>query len=212
MLRRAFFLTGVVGLLFANVACYDSDLTIAMTDNKFGSPQNADPLSGDKIFVGDQVVWQNGGSNTHTAHGALFDTGSVAPSGASASKEMGNAGTFVYACDFHPKMKSKLGVAPTWLTVGDPVAGVTVNVVWANSKFFGTDGAIPPGWSVDAEYRKPGKKKWITLAEDEPSATSGSFAAEKKGKYKFRARLQNASDSDLSSGWAQSFINIEEAP
>jgi plastocyanin len=206
MLRKGFFLISVVGLLFANVACEDEEHDVLMFDNKY------DPKSLD-IFVGDNVLWENNGSDSHTAtfKSGLEDTGTVNPVDISDDIDFGNVGTFSYACDFHPKMKGTLGVKPHLLTTGpDANVGESADFIWATSKL-GDPGSIPAGWSVDAEYKAPGKKKWVSVAKNETSLAAGTILFEKAGTYKARARLQNDTDKKLSSGWSPvNTLNVVE--
>lgn len=204
MLRKAFFVLGVVGLMFANFACEDDDYSILMFDNKF------DPKSHEMV-VGDNVRWENNGEDAHTAtfsDGPDPGTGTVSPVDVSGYIDFANAGTFSYACDFHPKMKGKIATAPV-LTAPSQVVGSTATLLWASSKDSGFE-TIPAGWSVDAEYKAPGKKKWTSIVEDWTTSHSGTFTLEKKGKYKARARLQNDTNNKLSSGWSLTSIEAIE--
>lgn len=66
------------------------------------------------ILPGETVTWVNDDDKPHTATGGDWDTGTIEP-GASASITFDAAGSFAYACQFHPIMTGTV-------VVGDPVA------------------------------------------------------------------------------------------
>jgi plastocyanin len=55
------------------------------------------------ISRGDRVVWVNRGDVTHTATGARWDSGAVAP-GERYRRRFRHVGTFPYRCVIHPEM------------------------------------------------------------------------------------------------------------
>jgi plastocyanin len=64
------------------------------------------------LRVGQQVIWRNTDSITHTASSGSFDTGTVGPGAMSKPITMTAAGTFPYQCNIHPSMKGTLNVTP----------------------------------------------------------------------------------------------------
>ena len=71
--------------------------------------------------VGDTVVWTNQGRAPHTSTAAgLFDTGMIR-TGEQRTTPLQKAGTFTFACSFHPEMTGTLTVAPA---AGGSAAGV----------------------------------------------------------------------------------------
>src|SRR4051794_22818372 len=55
------------------------------------------------VKVGDTVTWTHNETVEHTATGADFDAGTVAP-GATATVTFKTAGSFTYTCRIHPTM------------------------------------------------------------------------------------------------------------
>lgn len=70
------------------------------------------------IQPGESVTWVNEDDKPHTATGAGWDTGTIDP-GASATVLFEKAGSFAYACTFHPKMTGTVNVGEQQ---GTPVA------------------------------------------------------------------------------------------
>jgi plastocyanin len=66
------------------------------------------------VKVGQQIVWHNKDSITHTAtqDGSGFDTGSIPPGGTSAPITISSSGTIGYHCAIHPSMVGTLSVTP----------------------------------------------------------------------------------------------------
>jgi plastocyanin len=64
------------------------------------------------VRVGQQVVWHNAHSITHTATGGSFDTGNIGPGGTSAPITLSASGTIGYHCTIHPSMVGTLSVTP----------------------------------------------------------------------------------------------------
>ncbi|HXY42252.1 MAG TPA: hypothetical protein VEQ10_21425 [Vicinamibacteria bacterium] len=63
-----------------------------------------------KVKVGQTVAWTNSDSVAHTATGAGFDTGAIAPGATSAPVVFNTPGTVNYSCTFHPSMTGSLTV------------------------------------------------------------------------------------------------------
>jgi len=65
------------------------------------------------VQVGQQVVWHNAHSDTHTAtqDGGGFDTGLIRPGATSAPITVTAPGTLRYHCEIHPSMVGVLDVA-----------------------------------------------------------------------------------------------------
>jgi plastocyanin len=63
------------------------------------------------VKVGQQVVWHNADSITHTASGS-FDTGTIAPGTTSKVITFSASGTISYHCSIHPSMVGTLNVTP----------------------------------------------------------------------------------------------------
>jgi plastocyanin len=62
------------------------------------------------VAVGGTVTWTNSDSQQHTATGAgTFDTGAIKP-GESRTVTFDEAGSFPYACSFHPFMTGTVSV------------------------------------------------------------------------------------------------------
>jgi plastocyanin len=55
------------------------------------------------VKAGDTVTWTNNDTVDHTATGGDFDAGTIEP-GATATVTFKTAGSFTYACKFHPTM------------------------------------------------------------------------------------------------------------
>ncbi|HKC12434.1 MAG TPA: plastocyanin/azurin family copper-binding protein, partial [Vicinamibacteria bacterium] len=66
------------------------------------------------VRVGQQVVWHNGDSITHTGtqNGGGFDTGAVGPGTTSKAITISAAGTINYHCSIHSSMVGTLNVTP----------------------------------------------------------------------------------------------------
>jgi plastocyanin len=62
-----------------------------------------------EVKQGDVVEWKNDDLVPHTATSTSFDSGTIA-SGESWRHTFTNAGTFSYACTFHPAMKGVVNV------------------------------------------------------------------------------------------------------
>ena len=78
--------------------------TVVISDFKFGPAEM-------RVAVGTTVTFTNDDDQPHTATSAgNFDTGAIQP-GASATVTLATAGTFSYACSFHPFMTGTLTVA-----------------------------------------------------------------------------------------------------
>ena len=78
--------------------------TVVISDFKFGAAEM-------RVAVGATVTFTNDDDQPHTATSAgNFDTGAIQP-GASATVTLATAGTFSYACSFHPFMTGTLTVA-----------------------------------------------------------------------------------------------------
>ena len=63
------------------------------------------------VRVGQTVAWKNNDTTAHTATGASFDTGSIAPGATSRTITFSAAGTVDYHCTFHPSMVGSLTVS-----------------------------------------------------------------------------------------------------
>ena len=65
-----------------------------------------------ELATGGTVTWTNTGQAPHTvtADDGSFDSGTLSP-GATFSQTFGTAGTFTYACAFHPSMMATITVA-----------------------------------------------------------------------------------------------------
>ena len=61
------------------------------------------------VKVGGTVRWRNNDPETHTATGAAFDTGSLAP-GVTSTKTFTTTGVFTYHCTIHPAMTGRVDV------------------------------------------------------------------------------------------------------
>ena len=78
--------------------------TVVISDFKFGPADM-------HVAVGTTLTFTNDDDQPHTATSAgNFDTGAIQP-GASATVTLATAGTFSYACSFHPFMTGTLTVA-----------------------------------------------------------------------------------------------------
>ena len=78
--------------------------TVVISDFTFGPAEM-------RVAVGTTVTFTNDDDQPHTATSAgNFDTGAIQP-GASATVTLATAGTFSYACSFHPFMTGTLTVA-----------------------------------------------------------------------------------------------------
>jgi plastocyanin len=66
------------------------------------------------VRVGQQVVWHNAHSDTHTAtqDGGGFDTGFIRPGATSSPITVTSPGTLRYHCEIHPVMVGALEVTP----------------------------------------------------------------------------------------------------
>jgi plastocyanin len=62
------------------------------------------------VKVGQQIVWHNADSITHTASGGSFDTGTVGPGGTSKAITVSAPGMVPYHCSIHPSMVGALSV------------------------------------------------------------------------------------------------------
>ena len=62
------------------------------------------------VKVGQTVAWKNSDTIAHTATGASFDTGSIAPGATSKTVTFSAAGNVDYHCSFHPSMVGTLTV------------------------------------------------------------------------------------------------------
>jgi len=80
---------------------------VAIDGNMSFSPAAAN------VRVGQQVVWHNAHSDTHTAtqDGGGFDTGLIRPGATSAPITVTTPGTLRYHCEVHPVMVGVLDVA-----------------------------------------------------------------------------------------------------
>ena len=59
------------------------------------------------VAAGDTITFTNGDAMPHTASGAAFDTGNIAP-GKSKKVKVSAAGAHAYKCKLHPSMKGKV--------------------------------------------------------------------------------------------------------
>lgn len=90
------------------------------------------------IAVGDTVTWTNSHNEVHTAtaSGGAFDSGSLNP-GQSFSFTFTTAGSFPYACNFHPEMTGTITVqaaaAPTTPTPAPTQAGAPASAAASTS-------------------------------------------------------------------------------
>jgi plastocyanin len=94
------------------------------------------------IDLGQSVTWVNLDDDEHTATGAAFDTGILAP-GALGTVTFDSAGSFPYSCQLHPEMVGRVevrdatGTVPTATPEASPAAasGTTAEVAIANIAF-----------------------------------------------------------------------------
>jgi plastocyanin len=94
------------------------------------------------IDLGQSVTWVNLDDDEHTATGAAFDTGILAP-GALGTVTFDADGSFPYSCQRHPEMVGRVdvrdasGTVPTASPEASPAAasGTTAEVAIANSAF-----------------------------------------------------------------------------
>lgn len=107
------------------------------------------------VDLGQTLAFVNAHSDEHTATGSGFDTG-IIPEGSVATVVMGEAGTFVYACQIHPEMtgrvlvRNEAGVVPSPATPApsaSPVAD-SVQVLIANLAFDPATLSIASGETV----------------------------------------------------------------
>lgn len=91
------------------------------------------------IVAGESVTWTNRDGVGHTASGSGWDTG-VLNRGESASVTFVAAGTFPYACEFHPNMRGTVEVRATG---SGAVAGVTSGAGTGASSGAGTGATAP---------------------------------------------------------------------
>jgi plastocyanin len=64
------------------------------------------------VKVGQQVVWHNADSITHTASGNSFDTGTISPGTTSKVFTFSASGMISYRCSIHPSMVGTVNVTP----------------------------------------------------------------------------------------------------
>lgn len=100
------------------------------------------------VAAGQTVTWVNNDGVAHTATGAAFDTGPIAP-GASASVKMAKAGTFTYHCAIHPSMTGTIIVtaaaaSPTPKPTKAPAATPKATHRATAAPLPQTDAATPP--------------------------------------------------------------------
>ncbi len=85
-----------------------ADVTLRITGMNGSNSYAPNPGT---VKAGQTVAWQNSDSISHTATGAGFDTGAIAPGATSAPITFNTAGTFSYHCSFHPSMVGSLSVS-----------------------------------------------------------------------------------------------------
>ena len=83
---------------------------VTITINGMSGSNSYTPNPG-AVKVGQTVAWKNNDSTAHTATGASFDTGSIAPGATSKTITFSAAGTVDYHCSFHPSMVGSLTVS-----------------------------------------------------------------------------------------------------
>ena len=84
-----------------------ADVTITINGMSGTNSYSPNPAA---VKVGQTVAWKNGDSIAHTATGASFDTGSIAPGATSKAITFSAAGNVDYHCSFHPSMVGTLTV------------------------------------------------------------------------------------------------------
>ena len=194
-MRKLLLTLGVASIFLVNVACFN-DYDVLISDFKF-TP--ADSTGGDQQ---DTVTWTNNGDEAHTSTSTigLWDSGSITGGGAGTfTRDFFEAGKFAYVCTIHPDMKGTISV-PTFAFPQAGQVGDNFNIVWAShpEECCGETPEIPSGFNADVQIKKPGKsfKDWQT--NQTGTDTSETFVPDKKGKYQFRARLQNDSTGKAS--------------
>jgi plastocyanin len=108
------------------------------------------------VDLGQQVTFINLDDHPHTATGAGFDTGQIAP-GQQVTVTFDHAGSFPYACAIHPAMTGTVLVrdasgalpgTPAASPAASPAAGATAEVTIANFAFDPAELRVAAGTSV----------------------------------------------------------------
>ena len=116
---------------------------IAIVDERYDPPSVI-------IDPGQTLTWTNKDHDNHSATGATFDTGIIAP-GASVKITFTEPGTFRYQCVVHPEMEGEVvvrGEATPVATPATPVAANAVAVKIVDLAFDPPTVKIPAGTTV----------------------------------------------------------------
>lgn len=147
---------------------------------------------------GTTVVWDFGEADrSHTVTDrsgmGLFDSGIVAPGGPSFQVRFDAAGTYPYTCTLHADRMNGHVDVPVRLWPRAGRLGRSFRVRWASS-------LAAEGFVYDVQIKRPGGSwtPWLTGATDPTTP----FDPNRRGTFRFRARLRRVSDgvSEWSSG------------
>lgn len=116
---------------------------IAIVDERYDPPSVI-------IDPGQTLTWTNKDHDNHSATGATFDTGIIAP-GATVKITFTEPGTFRYQCVVHPEMEGEVVVRGEATPVATPATPTAANAVAVKIVDFAFDPAtikIPAGTTV----------------------------------------------------------------
>lgn len=139
------------------------------------------------VPLGGRVVWTfpEPMNHTTTSDNGFWDS-RVRSGGATYGHTFPTAGRYPYHCRIHASMHGKI-VAP--MTAGGSAAQGW-HLRWAS--------AMPTGFTVDVQVRRPGSASWASLHRA-TLRVGGSFHPAKPGSYGLRARTHHGGHT---SGWS----------
>lgn len=130
-----------------------------------------------RVAPGGTVTWtfpETAMSHTTTSDQGFWSSG-PRKGGATFARTFATAGAFPYHCNIHPFMHGSVTVPLT--ATGSPSRGW--RLTWAR--------AMPAGYSVDVQVRKPGSSRWVAL-RSRTTRLGTSYHPARPGSYGVRAR------------------------
>jgi plastocyanin len=172
-----------------------------------------------QIEVGTTVTWLNAASNeTHTATGAAFNTGDIAP-GQSASVIFNTPGTYHYSCSIHPEKTGVIVVTqggpppPTAApTEPPPVFEGCAHGYWKNHPKSWRPTGFSPNQTVESVFDVPDAYGLDNATLKDALRFGGGPGAKGAAKILLRAgvaAMLNASHPDILSGENKFLIFLE---
>jgi plastocyanin len=192
MTRVAGLLAVVVLLMSAASVSAGTTQTVTIVGKAF-SPSLA------SLTVGDSVVWTNTSARKHTATSNvafLWTAPTIRPHRSSSAIAFNNAGTFLYHCTIHARMKGTIAVAPTV----SPASGV------AGTEFTVTVGlGSTPGQFVHEIQVRLNGGAWQPRAAS--SGSTQTFVTTTTGTWEIQTRMRYLLSGAMT-GWSPSVMVV----